>query len=225
MPQVTVTGNLESTIDETKIKGRVKVMLCGYGSRVPRENGVALVARISDDDVAIDGATGHFSFLVPANDSIVPAGTFYAVTIADDNGDIAQVNAYRFTSNQSTWDLNITDPYDPNLPPPPLPVPLGNELLIVPAAPNMNFDGAQYSAFMTTLTGDVTAPTIQNMRPGNLYTFIIIQDATGGHAFVWPANVFNGTSVARKPNVRTIETFVADENGHLYSIAPGTVTL
>jgi hypothetical protein len=219
----TVTGNLESAINDTKVQGRVSVMLCGYGSRVPRDNGVALVARISDDAISIDPITGRFSFSVPGNDEIVPAGTYYAVTIRDENGDTAQVNAYRFTSNIPTWDLNTIDPFDPNLPPPPLPVPLVNELLVVPAADGMVFDGSQYPTFLVTLPSNVSSSEIENMMPGNLYTFIIIQDGTGGWTFAWPPDVFNATKIDARANIKTIQTFVADENGQLYAIAPGTV--
>jgi len=225
MATVTVTGNLESSINETKIQGRVEVMLCGYGSRVPRENGVALVARITDDDIAVDPATGHFSFVVPANDSVVPAGTYYTVTIKDDNGDIAQINAYRFTSNVPTWDLNTIDPYDPNVPPPPLPMPIINELLIVGAVDPLVFDGSQYPSFAILLPGNINNISVANMQPGNLYTFIIIQDGVGGWNFVWPANAYNAARIDHRPNATTVQTFVADENGDLYAIAPGTYSL
>ena len=217
----TVTGKLESSVNGALVEGQVTVMLCGYGSRVPRVNGVALVARIEDKTIQV-AADGTFTFTCFFNDQVSPAGTYYAVTVKDENGDIAQVNAYRFTSDTSNYDLNLIDPYDPNLPPPPLPPPITNLLLILAAAANMVFDGSLSTAFKTTLGGNVTAPVFENMAPGNLYTFIIVQDATGGYQFIWPANVRNATLVDPTPGSTTIQTFVADEFGDLYSIAAGT---
>jgi hypothetical protein len=135
------------------------------------------------------------------------------------------VNAYRFTSNQSTWDLNLIDPYDPNVPPPPLPMPLINELLVVPAVDPIVYDGSQYPTFATLLPGNINNVSFTNMQPGNLYTFIIIQDAVGGWNFVWPPNAYNAARIDHRPNATTIQTFVADEQGDLYAIAPGTYSL
>lgn len=217
----TVTGKLETILANAPDKGTVEVALCGYGSRVPRMNGVALAARITDDNVTV-GADGSFTFAVTGNDDIAPAGTYYTVTIRDDNGDIVQVNAYRFLNTPPNYDLNLIDPYDPNQPPPPLPPLITNLLLVIPAADNMVFDGSASTAFKTTLPGNVTNATFPNMHSGQLYTFIIVQDATGGWNFVWPGNVFNADPVSKKPNCTTIQTFVADEFGNLYAIAPGT---
>jgi len=218
---VTVTGKLESSANGTAIAGAIQLMLCGYGSRVPRINGVALVARITDKTIPV-AAAGTFSFTVPPNDEIAPAGTYYTVQVKDENGDTAQINAYRFLSVPSTYDLNLIDPYDPNQPPPPLPPILTNLLQIVPPSNGMVFDGTTYIGFKTTLTGDVTSSVTQNMQPGNLYTFIVVQDATGGHIFTWPATVHNATMVDPLPNTTTIQTFVADENHALWPIGPGT---
>lgn len=220
---VTVTGTLESSVNGTAVAGTVQVMLCGYGSRVPRVNGVALVARIKEQNIAVAG-NGTFMFTVFPNDEIAPAATYYTVQISDDNGDTAQINAYRFLSVPSTYDLNLIDPYDPIQPPPPLPPILTNLLQIVPPADDMAFDGSIYSAFKTTLTGDVARPGIENMEPGNLYTFIVVQDATGGHSLLpWPPlGMHNATAIDLDPNSTTIQTFVADEARNLWAIGPAT---
>jgi len=217
----TITGKLESVTNLAVELGAVEVQLCGYGGQVPRYNGIALIARITDDDIVVAPA-GTFSFSVPGNDQIAPAGTYYTVTIKDDNGDIAQINAYRFLSNPGNYDLNLFPPYDPNQDPPPLPPLITNLLLIIPAAASMNFPGDVYTAFKTTLPGDVFYPTISGMVPGNLYTFIIVQDGTGGHGFIWPANVHNATTPSLNASSTSIQTFVADENGDLWAIGPGT---
>jgi hypothetical protein len=218
---VTVTGKLESALNGATVAGNVQVMLCGYGSTVPRINGVALIARIRDANVTV-ASDGTFSFTVSPNDTISPAGTYYTVQIKDDNGDTAQVNAYRFLTSPPTYDLGLINPYDPIQPPPPLPPLITNLLLIVPNANNMVFDGSGYTAFKTTLTGDVNIPTIQNMMPGNLYTFIILQNSVGGNKFVWPANMHNAAPINPAPNGRLIQTFVAESDGSLWAIGAAT---
>jgi hypothetical protein len=68
------------------------------------------------------------------------------------------------------------------------------------------------------------------MIAGNLYTFIIVQDAVGGHAFVWPAGTaptgtLNQTPVCQLPNSITVQTFVATSSTLLMPIGPGTYIL
>jgi hypothetical protein len=158
MPTVTVTGKLSASADSAQVQGSVDVMLCGYGSRVPRVDGQSLVARITTGLIPAD-TNGLFTFQTAGNDAIVPAGTYYAVTVRDENGDIAQVNAYRFTGS-GTYDLNLIDPYDPNQPPPPLPPLITNLLLIVVPADNMVFDGSAAPSFKTTLSSNVTQQSL-----------------------------------------------------------------
>lgn len=223
---VQVTGTLHTILNDALDAGSVEVALCGYGSSVPRENGIALMARLTDGTIKAD-ASGNFTFSVPANDQISPAGTYYTVTIKNDNGDIAQVNAYRFTSNQTNYNLNSIDPYDPNIPPPPIPMPIGNQLQVIPYSSVPWFYGDQSTAWQITLTGDVINIGLANIQPGNLYTFIIKQDSVGGHKFLWaspPNELYNSTAVDKRPNATTIQTFVADESTpcNLYPIGPGT---
>ena len=218
---ITITGTISAAANDATVQGSVDVMLCGYGSQVPRVNGFALVGRITTEGI-LAKTDGTFEIQLAGNDQIVPAGTYYTVTIRDENGDIAQVNAYRFLSTTGTYDLNLTDPYDPNQPPPPLPPLITNLLEIIPAADDMVFDGSIYTSFQTTLPGDVTQPVFENMVPGNLYTFIIIQDGFGGRNFAWAANVYNAMPVNPAPNGRLIQTFVAESDESLWAIAAGT---
>jgi hypothetical protein len=202
-----VTGKLSAAADDDEVMGSVDVMLCGYGSTVPRVNGQSLVAQITTQQIEA-GADGTFEFVVAGNDIIVPAGTYYAVTIRDENGDIAQVNAYRFLTSTASYDLTLIDPYDPNQPPPPLPPLITNLLLVLPWSATMEFPGDTYTAFRTTLTGDVTSTTAPDTVQGNLYTFIIQQDAAGGHAFSWPTDFLNASPINPNPNGLTVQTFV-----------------
>jgi hypothetical protein len=217
----TVTGTLEAAATSETIQGTVEVMLCGYGSRVPRVNGKGMAARITSQDIPV-ATDGTFEFDAEANDEIAPDGTYYTVTVKDDNGDIAQVNAYRFTSDQPTYDLNLIDPYDPNQPPPPVPPLLMNLLDVVPFSAAPAFDASTYPSFRLTLQGDVDSSTITGQQPGNLYTFIIDQDDTGGHAFTWPPEFLNASPINQDPDSITIQTFIVDEDLTFYPIAGAT---
>lgn len=221
MSTVTVTGKISASAGATGVKGSVDVMLCGYGSRVPRVNGLSLVGRITVMEIEA-AADGSFTFQVAGNDSISPAGTYYTVTIRDSNGDIAQVNAYRFLNNPPSYDLNTIDPYDPTQPPPPLPPLLVNNWVWITTNPAV-FDGSVYTTFGLTLAGDVTSQPFVNAYPGTLYTFAIIQDAAGHHNFTWPTNVHNAAPVPQSPNMALVQTFVADTGDELYPIGPATV--
>jgi hypothetical protein len=203
----TVTGTLEAILDAEAEPGVVEVQLCGYGSQVPRYNGQSLIARLTADEIEIE-ADGTFTFTVPGNDQISPDGTYYAVTIMNANRDIAQVNAYRFLADGTSYDLNLLEPYDPNQPPPPLPPLITNLLLVVPWSAEMDFPGDIYTSYRVNLTGDVTSSTASGTVQGNLYTYIIQQDSVGNRAFPWPEDFLNPSPINPAPNGFTVQTFV-----------------
>lgn len=219
MAPITITGTLSAAANDAQVEGSVDVMLCGYGSQVPRVNGESLVGRLTTTNILAD-EDGAFEIQVAGNDQISPAGTYYTITIRDENGDIAQVNAYRFISTNPTYDLNLIDPYDPNQPPPPLPPLITNLLLVVPWSATPEFPGDTYTAFRITLTGDVTSSTAPGTVSGNLYTYIIVQDGVGNRQFAWPANCHGASPINPTPNSVTVQTFVMSVSD-LRAIGPG----
>ena len=214
----TITGKLEDILGSNE-GGSIDIALCGYGSQVPRANGSGLIAQPEEDDIEPDG-DGTFNVEVTGNDLIAPAGTYYTVAVKNPNGDVIQVNAYIFLGN-NIYDLDLIDPFDPSQPIPPLPPLIINQLLVIAWAAAVTVPGDVFTAFKITLGGNTTI-TIENMMPGNLYTFIIVQDATGGHTVTWPANAHNATLTDPAPNSTTVQTFVADVDGSLYAIGAGT---
>lgn len=217
-----ITGTLVNIIgDDAPELGTVTFALCGYGPQVPRVEDTALVGRITTLQVQAD-ANGDFEAELWGNDQIDPPGTYYTVTVMDDNGDIVQVNAYVFLGGQS-YDLGTAEPFDPTQPMPGLPPLIFNQLLIIAFSQTPNFPGDQYTAWGITLNGDVTSSTMTGQMGGNLYTFIVTQDATGGWNFVWPVAVLNATPVNPNPRSITIQTFVClANNGPLLPIGPAT---
>jgi hypothetical protein len=123
----------------------------------------------------------------------------------------------------NTYDLDSIGPFDPAQPLPPLPPLIINQLLLIAFSPTPVFPCDQYTALAITLSGDVTSSTLTGQVAGNLYTFIITQDATGGWAFVWPGAMINATPVNPTPRSITIQTCVClANNGPLLPIGPAT---
>jgi hypothetical protein len=225
----TVTGQLSAAGNNGAVAGSVDVMLCGYGSQVPRVVGQSLVAEIETMTIQA-GADGRFSFTCAANDQISPAGTFYTVRVRDANGDTAQINAYRFNATPAAYDLNTLAPIDPNIPPAPLPppAPYNNWLWVMGNPPQ--FDGSQYTTLGYQLPDNdsevITPPAMTGIIPGNLYTFFIAQNAQGIGQFHWPPNIHNGTDIPFGALFGVTQTFVATAAADaLYAIGPGAYDL
>lgn len=197
--------------------GQVVIQLCGYGSQVPRVPGQSSLVRVTDEPAIT--TQGYFTAWLYDNTLIAPAGTYYTVTLKNENGDITQVMAFRFTAG-GYYDLSLLTPYDPNQPPPALPPLILNLLLVVAYSETPDFPGDTYTSWQITLNGDATA-TFSNLVDGNLYTILIAQDGVGGHNFNWPLNVYNPTGPDREANSLTVQTFVAVSN-MLYPIGAGT---
>jgi hypothetical protein len=198
----------------------VDVALCNYGSQVARIPGTALLADVTIKGVTPSTPPATFSFEVAGNDVIQPAGTYYTVTVRDGNGDIIQCNAYIFL-DANTYNLNTEQPFDPSLPVPPLPPKIYNQLVTFPYQASVSADLSAATAFLFELAGDMTV-TFTNVTPGNLYTFIVQQDATGDHKLTWANAVLNATAVNQLPNGMTIQTFVASADENLYPVGAGT---
>ena len=220
--EATITGKLLSILGaDVAEPGSVVFALCGYGSQVPRVMSTGIVARLTTLEVEAD-ANGDIEAELWGNDSINPPGTYYTATVKDSNGDVMQCNAYVFLGG-ANYDLAGAQPFDPNQPPPALPPLITNLLILIAFSPTPVFPGDTFTAWGITLTGDVTSSSTSNTVAGNLYTFIISQDSTGGHQFVWPTNVFNATPVSPTPSAITVQTFVAlANNGPMLPIGPAT---
>ena len=78
------------------------------------------------------------------------------------------------------------------------------------ATPSFNASAFLEPTFTITLTGDVSSSSVINPTNGQKIAFIITQDGTGNHAWVWPAN-FKGTcNIGPDANSVTIQEFVYD---------------
>jgi hypothetical protein len=81
------------------------------------------------------------------------------------------------------------------------------------------FNGANNNAFIMTLSGNVTSSTFSNGVIGQLYTFVIKQDGTGGRVFTWPANVKGQGTIDPTAGIANIQQFIWDGT-NLLSVNP-----
>ena len=87
------------------------------------------------------------------------------------------------------------------------------------------FDASLGNSFKLTLTGNVTSSTLSNAIAGQLLTFVIIQDSSGNHSFVWPTNVLGGvdiTNLVSLPNQYVVQQFHYDGT-NAQAITPGMI--
>lgn len=199
----------DPTAGDPSEPGSILLTLCGYGSTVPYIPG-GTIANLEYEIVPEDPTNTTWNLVVAGNDVIVPPGTYYTFAYKNENGDIAQVMAYVFADGQ-TYDITTAPPFDPSQPPQAIPPLIVNQLEIITASEfpaGALFDGGNFLSFQYNLDMDGYTNVI-NAQPGNLYTFIIVQDSFGGHSLVWQEGIFNPPQINTVPNGITVQTFVA----------------
>jgi hypothetical protein len=248
LPQATIIATMNDLVGAIQPNSTLTVQLCGYGSQVPRIPGTSMIAKTSPQAFTA-GATGIVTMALWSNDVITPANTYYTFTVTDDAGNVVQLNAYQFLG-PGTYDLSSIALFNPAPPAiialnPVLTNPPGAVLQIIngsltivgnlvvtgsinggggiyTVAPSATpvFDGALGSSFKITLDQAVTSSTAPAMAGKLLVPFQILQDATGGWPFVWPATVFGGGEVNPAPGARSTQIFAVDTDGSLHWASP-----
>jgi hypothetical protein len=222
----TITGTLatffeSSNAPDTDSIASIDIALCNYGSQVARADGTVMLADVTLKGLAVE-TDGTFSIELAGNDVIEPAGTYYTFTVKDGNGDTIQTNAYIFL-DADTYDLNTEQPFDPSLPVPPLPPLIFDQLVDFAYQPTIGVDlDNNRTAFIFQLAGDMVVNFFIKGPPGNLYTLMVQQDATGGHQLTWADTVQNATPIDQDPNGLTAQTFISNTDGNLYPVGAGT---
>lgn len=93
-------------------------------------------------------------------------------------------------------------------------------IVLVPYATSITFDANLGSGFDLTLTGNVSASTLINQAPGDIFTFIIAQDATGGRTFAWPPSLVGTAPICPLPNSVTVQQFIVRVAGQIVPTEP-----
>jgi hypothetical protein len=117
-PALTVTGTLNDIFGNADVGSSVIFQLCNYGPNLPRIANSNLLAKTRPSAVVVDN-TGAFSQKLYGNDVITPAGTYYSLSVEDENESRIQTQAYQFTGSGSI-DISGLIPFNPVLPVPPL---------------------------------------------------------------------------------------------------------
>jgi hypothetical protein len=251
-PQITLTATLQdvsgNTAGTTASPAVLRVALCGFGLTLPCIPGTSNVVQVGPEDFYDDGS--GISIKLWGNDVIFPAGTYYAITLLDGDGNILQCGAYRFTGAQ-TIDLSNAPQIYP-IPPTPAPgIPVltnppgaalqtidgsitidgnlivtgsinGGGLVIVPIVAGVaEFDGTHGSSQSLTLTENVTS-TAANFVAGATIMTLIKQDGTGGWTMTWPANFINVPAINPAPNGATAQIWMKDEAANYYPFGGAT---
>jgi hypothetical protein len=84
------------------------------------------------------------------------------------------------------------------------------------------FDGLAAVCWFINMRSDLTNARVRNMSPGQLYTFVFIQDATGGHRMTWPSSCVNAAPIDPAPNATSVQSLIGDMNGFLYANVAAT---
>jgi hypothetical protein len=222
-PQITLTITLDdysgAAIGSASSPAFVRVALCNYGQILPCIIGTAMIGKVSSWPADIPYTGSQITLKLWGNDVISPVGTYYTISILDANKNVLQTGAYVFTGTVSA-DLSTLSPTFPSY----MPSVMGS-LVTVPFSASVQFNCTLVDGPITfdlTLSGNVTSSTLLAPFAGQIVTFIISQNATGGYTFAWPSNVQNPGIVNGAPNSVTTQSFVARANGNLYPIGPET---
>jgi hypothetical protein len=93
---------------------------------------------------------------------------------------------------------------------------------IIDTTGTVHFDGLQAVTWKVLMRRTISTMRITNIAPGQLYSFIFVQDGIGGHQFVWPTpQVTGGMLIDIIPNATSIQNFVGGTGSTLDAIAPG----
>jgi hypothetical protein len=223
-PKITLTATLQDISGDeagsTASPAILRIALAGFGLTLPCIPGTSNIVQAGPQDFEDDGS-GQISVMLWGNDVINPAGTYYAITLLDGDGNILQTGAYQFTGTQ-TIDLSNatqiypTPPVSPNL------IPVYTD---PPNQATQSIDGSIVIDGNLTVTGsfdfgysvidlniggggavnvDLRAGSVfyllltenvtinlNNPQPGQTLTFMIEQNGTGNWTVTWPAAVLN----------------------------------
>ncbi len=91
------------------------------------------------------------------------------------------------------------------------------------ATPVFDASLAAFPAFRMTLTGNVTSSSVTNPTPGQIATFVLSQDGTGGRTFAWPANFKGASFVSPDAGSVSVQSFAYDGSAWR-ATGPGLVT-
>lgn len=102
---------------------------------------------------------------------------------------------------------------------------VGAQTNVVAFSATPTFDASLGSIQQITLTGNVTSSSIINLTAGQELTFLIIQDATGGHTFAWPAGMHGPMTIGGNASKSSVQQFLSTTTAAsgLYAVTSGVI--
>lgn len=86
------------------------------------------------------------------------------------------------------------------------------------------FDASLGDTQKITLTGNVTGSTLSNATTGEIINFVICQDGSGSHTFVWPTNVKGGMTIGSTLSKCNAQDFIFDGT-NAYALSAGVINM
>jgi hypothetical protein len=99
---------------------------------------------------------------------------------------------------------------------------MNRPFLVLDSSGPLVFDGLKAVCWIVHMKSNITSPTVINISPGQLYTFVFTQNATGGYTINWPNNCTNAAPIDPEPNSTSVQNFVGNTGGVLYANIPPT---
>ena len=88
----------------------------------------------------------------------------------------------------------------------------------------MLLDGMEAQVFVIDMGTSVQNLTVRNIIPGQLYVFLLVQNAAGGHSFNWGNTITNGATINPAPHSTTSQACIGRPGGLMQAITAGTWT-
>lgn len=218
-PTITLTITLDdlqgAAIGSVGSPAYVEIALANYGPILPRVSGTAMLAKVGPSAQKIPYLGTPITVHLFGNDVITPAGSYYVITVYDDQLNILQSGAYVFTGTVSA-DLSILAQIFPSA----TSSVMGSEVTLQATA-TPTFDCRLVNGpveFYLVLTQNVTSSTLLPNFAGQIVIIRLQQDATGGRTFVWPTNVVSPGAINSAPNAVTSQAFFVASNGNAYPL-------
>jgi hypothetical protein len=86
------------------------------------------------------------------------------------------------------------------------------------------FDASLGNTQKITLTANVTSSTLSNATTGQTINFVICQDGSGAHTFVWPTNVKGAVTVGAILSKCSAQNFIFDGT-NAYALSAGVINM
>lgn len=90
------------------------------------------------------------------------------------------------------------------------------------SAQTMLVDCSQNETFVIDLGTNVDLLRANNVSPGKLYVFVLVQDDAGNHEVIWDSRIRNSVAIDQEADAITVQCFVGIPGGMLQAVPPGT---